>query len=136
MDLENIPICLECENASAREVLTQLGQSFSENVYLLSSEERMAVHIAAVFACNFSNAMFRISKDILEQQGLEFTKVMQLLVEETVEKAFALGPENAQTGPATRKDLGTLKAHYDFLENDSRWQEIYKSITNYILTKS
>ena len=47
---------------------------------------------------------------ILSAAQLDFTPLYPLL-NETIAKAILLGPENAQTGPALRRDQHTLDRH-------------------------
>jgi hypothetical protein len=51
---------------------------------------------------------------------------------ETVEKAFAITPEIAQTGPAIREDELTIKKHLELLE-DPFQKETYRLITEAIM---
>ena len=91
---------------------------------------RAKIHLAAVFACNFSNHMYHIASSILEDVGLSF-KEIQGLVEETLTKALDLGPKLAQTGPAKRSDVSTLALHEDLIE-DERIKDIYRLISQNI----
>ena len=50
---------------------------------------------------------------------------------ETISKAFLLGPENSQTGPAKRGDLSTLEKQKNSLS--SRQLELYNTLTHSIL---
>ena len=43
----------------------------------MNSEQRKQLHIAAVFACNFSNHMFSIADDLLAEKNLDF-KILTL----------------------------------------------------------
>ena len=52
-------------------VLLELARSLSENVQVLTSEQRKISHIAAVFACNFTNHFYALSEEILEKNGME-----------------------------------------------------------------
>ncbi|MBY0424870.1 MAG: DUF2520 domain-containing protein, partial [Cytophagales bacterium] len=56
-DPNKIPFCIESSDHFSLEKLTSLGESLSEAVYEVSSDERKLLHIAAVFASNFSNYM-------------------------------------------------------------------------------
>jgi hypothetical protein len=50
-----------------------------------------------------------------------------------VQKAFEIGPENGQTGPAVRQDLATLKKHQKLLKNDRDLNKLYTLISNHII---
>lgn len=134
-----IPICIEASNEATYLILEQIAQSISTQVYRLSSEQRQVLHLAAVFACNFPNFLFLISKQILAQQQIPFD-LLKPLIDETVEKAFSISPENAQTGPAKRGDNSIIDKHLallNSLEINPDWQKIYqllsKNITDYFV---
>lgn len=129
IDFKNIPICLETENASDYEVLEKLARSISNSVTKIDGNQRKALHISAVFVCNFTNHLYQIGHEICTENSIPF-QILQPLIEETASKIKTLKPKEAQTGPAVRKDSKTIKNHIDFLTNENQ-KELYK-----ILTKS
>lgn len=131
VSFDDVPILIESENNYTNKVLNKLGKSISKTVLQVSSKERMAIHIAAVFACNFTNHMFGIAEDLLKQKGMRFDLLHPLIVE-TINKSLNIGPKNAQTGPAVRGDLLTLDNHMEFLKK-SGYRDVYKLITKKIL---
>jgi predicted short-subunit dehydrogenase-like oxidoreductase (DUF2520 family) len=133
ISFDDIPILIESENKHTGKVLKNLGKSISKKVIRVSSKDRMAIHVAAVFACNFTNHLFEVAGNILNNQGFEF-EMLRPLIAETVNKGLEIGPENAQTGPAARGDLEVLDKHMNFLQK-SEYQELYKMITDKILNR-
>ncbi len=132
VDFSEIPICVEGDTQFAHEALTELAHSISDNVQEVNSAQRKVLHLAAVFACNFTNHMFTISKEILENGNLNFD-ILKPLIAETLNKSFELGPENAQTGPAVRGDLETLDRQHELLTNQPELAEIYRQISQHII---
>jgi predicted short-subunit dehydrogenase-like oxidoreductase (DUF2520 family) len=118
IDLSDVPICIEAENTRVHEILFDVGKSISSKVVVLNSEQRKTIHLAAVFANNFTNHMLFWAKTVLDSEGLDFN-LLKPLCKETVEKAFHLTPELAQTGPARRGDVETMKRHLDQLSENS-----------------
>jgi hypothetical protein len=55
------------------------------------------------------------------------------LIRETAEKIMTLSPNEAQTGPAKRKDIHTIKSHLELISNDN-YKNIYKLLTQSIQT--
>lgn len=53
VNFHDIPCFIEANNPETLEKVTQLARSVSDQVYVLSSERRRWLHVAAVFACNF-----------------------------------------------------------------------------------
>ncbi|WP_353169755.1 DUF2520 domain-containing protein [Flavobacterium sp.] len=129
VDFSEIPICLEAETISDYTVLEKVAKSISKKVYAISGEQRKALHVSAVFVCNFTNHLYQIGNEICLKNTIPF-EILQPLIKETAEKIQSLSPSEAQTGPALRNDQKTIEKHIDFLTNENQ-KEIYK-----ILTKS
>lgn len=131
IDFSTIPICLESENAPDYHVLLKIAQSISNRAYAINSQQRKALHVAAVFANNFSNHLFEIGKEICQDNQIPFD-ILKPLITETATKLYYLTPREAQTGPAKRNDLSTIAAHEEFLKN-STYLHLYKTLTQSIL---
>lgn len=129
VDFSQIPICIETEVPSDFEIIEKLAKSVSNSVYLINGNQRKALHVSAVFVCNFTNHLYTIGNTICEENNIPF-EILQPLIEETAKKIKSLSPSDAQTGPAVRNDQKTIEKHIDFLTNENQ-KEIYK-----ILTKS
>ncbi|NJN34896.1 MAG: DUF2520 domain-containing protein [Saprospiraceae bacterium] len=93
----------------------------------------MALHIAAVFVNNFTNHLFKIGHDIIEENGFPF-EVLKPLIAETVKKISFHNPADVQTGPAQRGDKNTIEKHLNFLEK-TEYSEIYTVLTKKINPK-
>lgn len=132
IDFSEVPFLLESEDETTLQKLKKLAKSLSPLQYLIKSKDRLALHIAAVFASNFSNHMLRISEEIMARQGLDF-EMMKPLIIETISKSLELGARGAQTGPAIRSDLNTLDVHYQFLNYNEQVAEIYRLISQDII---
>lgn len=134
LDFKDIPIFIESEDRHTRKVMTDMAKAISKNAYEISSAQRIALHVAAVFASNFTNHMLTISREILQDSKLEFDW-LKPLVAETINKALSLGPEQSQTGPAKRGDLEILDKHVAFLQEDEAIAEIYRVISQNIVDR-
>ena len=134
IDFKQTPIFIESVNHETEIVLTTLAKAISNQVRKIASEERKALHVAAVFASNFTNHMLTLSKELMQQNGLEY-EWLEPLISETINKSLQLGPEVAQTGPAKRGDLEILEDHLTFLQNDKAVAEIYRVISQHIIDK-
>ena len=132
IDFNDIPICIEAENRYTWKLLKAMAGQISGRVYKVDSGSRQALHIAAVFACNFTNHLFTIANDILNKNDLDF-EILKPLIVETINKSLELGPRHAQTGPAMRGDMEVLDKHVKALKNNKSYANIYKSITQNIL---
>lgn len=134
VDFREIPIFIETEDEEAWEQLKPLARSLSRQVQRVSGQDRLALHVAAVFAANFTNYLLGISQQILEEQNLPFG-LMRPLVAEVMEKIFLLGPRQAQTGPARRGDLQTLDRHLEFLAHTPQVVDVYRLLSQQILDR-
>jgi predicted short-subunit dehydrogenase-like oxidoreductase (DUF2520 family) len=101
----------------------------------MDSAQRAAVHLAAVFANNFSNHMLFWAKTLLDVEGIDF-QILKPLAKETIEKAFALMPELAQTGPARRGDYKTMKEHLAQIEANPELATMYQTLSKSIQINS
>jgi len=125
-----IPVCLEVEHQENLELLQQLASSLTQKQYLISSSQRNALHVAAVFANNFSNHMYAEAKKICDANHIPFELLYPLILE-TANKLKIMDPRAAQTGPAIRNDQNTIARHLDTLT--TRDQKIlYKTLTTVI----
>ena len=129
IDFKNIPICLESETNEDLLKLEELVSLLQSKSYILSSHQRKKIHVAAVFANNFSNHMYTIANEICEKYNIPFD-ILHPLIEETSNKIKNLTPEKAQTGPAKRNDAETIENHLNLLSE--KQQEIYLKITQSI----
>ncbi len=131
VDFKTIPICIETKNEKDFQILEKVAKSISNTVYKINSEQRKALHIAAVFVCNFVNHLYQIGNNICIENDLPFD-ILKPLIQETANKILSLSPNQAQTGPAKRKDSQTINAHLSFLSDDNQ-KEIYKMLTKSII---
>jgi predicted short-subunit dehydrogenase-like oxidoreductase (DUF2520 family) len=129
IDFSKVPFCLEAENKADYLLLEKLAQTIGVKIYSINSEQRKALHVAAVFVNNFTNHLYKIGNDICEKNKVPF-EILYPLIDETAQKIKKLSPQNAQTGPAIRNDKKTVKNHLELLNN--KQQKIYKMITKSI----
>ncbi|MEX2231303.1 MAG: DUF2520 domain-containing protein [Cyclobacteriaceae bacterium] len=134
VDFKDIPFFVESEDAETEKALLTMAKAISNKVYKVSSSERQALHVAAVFASNFTNHMITISRELLRDNKLDF-EFLKPLIAETITKALSLGPDVTQTGPAKRGDLEILDKHLEFLKNDEAVSEIYRLISQHIIDR-
>lgn len=131
LDYSNIPFFLEASSPETLEKLKSLASLVSSNIHLSDSEKRKKLHLAAVFACNFTNALAYISKECLVGTGYDFS-VLEPLLSQTITKLGFLSPEEAQTGPAIRGDSKVMEAHLKMLESKPLYQQIYRLLSQSI----
>ena len=126
-----IPICVEGNNQNMENLLLSFARSVSKRVYVLNSEKRKALHIAAIFANNFTNHLYHVAHDLLSKHKISF-EIIRPIIEKTSDKIKTETPKNAQTGPAARKDDKVIAEHLKFLSKYEDYQEIYQLMTESI----
>jgi predicted short-subunit dehydrogenase-like oxidoreductase (DUF2520 family) len=134
VDFKEIPIFIESSNPETYNVLRVMGKALSQNVISINSYERKALHVAAVFASNFTNHMLLVAQDIMKENSLSY-EYLKPLIAEMINKSLSIGPENAQTGPARRGDLQILDKHVEFLQDNLPAAELYKIISQHIIDR-
>lgn len=132
LDFRQIPIAIEANSTDALLVIRAIADRLSENVIEMSSEQRRILHIAAVFACNFTNHLFALSKELLDEQNLDFD-LLKPLIAETINKINLNDPISVQTGPAIRGDQATIQTHLKILDNKPELREIYDKLSQSIV---
>ena len=129
VDFSVIPICLEAQHNKDLVLLEKLGSAISNAVYFIDSKQRESLHVAAVFANNFTNHLYYIAKTICAENKVPFA-VLRPLIQETANKIKTIDPIKAQTGPAKRNDQKTIAKHLNQLPE--AYQNIYKTLTTAI----
>jgi predicted short-subunit dehydrogenase-like oxidoreductase (DUF2520 family) len=136
LDISGVPLLIEANNTQTLEKIEMIARDISARVYATDSESRRWLHLAAVFACNFTNHMRVLSDEILSQKNLD-PALLKPLIDETYKKSLGLDPVGAQTGPAVRNDYIIMDKHIKMLENQPLLQKIYTFTSESIIrTKS
>jgi predicted short-subunit dehydrogenase-like oxidoreductase (DUF2520 family) len=130
-DWSSIPICIEGSSNKIKNIVSQVAKQLSNKVINLNSIKRRDLHLAAVFANNFSNACFQMSAEILANAGIPFS-ILQPLILSTANKVQKSEPYLVQTGPAKRHDDKVMKLQLELLKSNKELAKIYKLISAYI----
>lgn len=133
VDFSTIPILWEAGSDSVVDILRTLASALSPHVHEVSSLQRGKLHIAAVFACNFVNHMYRMADELLLESELSFDLLKPLILE-TANKVMDMPPGETQTGPASRTDMKVIEKHRDMLKSNEPFYSTYNTITQLILS--
>lgn len=123
-----IPFCVDARSDEDMAFLKRVAKIIGNLVYQVTDEQRAVLHVAAVFANNFSNHCFAIAEKILEEKGLPFD-MLHPLMEETLAKALQDSPARMQTGPAIRSDIDTVQRHLKWLKQYPDWHDLYRALS-------
>ncbi|WP_452223536.1 Rossmann-like and DUF2520 domain-containing protein [Lacinutrix chionoecetis] len=130
VDFKEVPICIEALKKTDLPILKKLAKAIGSKSHKVNSDQRQALHLAAVFVNNFTNQLYRMAHEITEMNGAEFD-ILKPLIKETAHKIETLSPYLAQTGPALRNDKKTIKRHLKQLESDQH-KAVYDLLTKSI----
>lgn len=130
VDFSVIPFFLEANTPETAKVLQKVAVSVSGNVRFLSSEKRKQLHLAAVFACNFTNHIYALAVKLVAEQEIP-ADVLLPLIDETAAKIHNMSPAEAQTGPAIRYDENVINKHLTML-SDPDMKSIYQLLSQSI----
>ncbi|HEY0771106.1 MAG TPA: Rossmann-like and DUF2520 domain-containing protein [Sphingobacteriaceae bacterium] len=132
VDFKEIPLVLEGSSKEVELVLKEMALRLSSNVHFLNSNQRRILHLAAVFACNFTNHLYALADNLLKENNLKFDLVRPLITE-TARKVQHNNPVSVQTGPAARNDKKTIDKHLELLRDHPELQDIYKLLSQSIV---
>ncbi|MBD1386398.1 DUF2520 domain-containing protein [Mucilaginibacter rigui] len=132
VNFREVPLCIEGADESIAKMLEHLARDISNNVYRVNSAQRKVLHLAAVFACNFTNHLYSVGEQLLSGSGMSFD-MLRPLIAETADKIKEHRPADVQTGPAVRNDDLTMQAHLQMLKKQPDLQEIYTRLSQDII---
>ena len=134
VNFHDVPILVSANNSTAQNALLYLGQKLSETVQQISDRQRELLHLAAVMVNNFTNHLFALSNEILEENELQ-PDLLHPLIKETFAKTQLNDPATIQTGPAVRGDMATINRHMELLKKHPQILQVYQSLTSSIISK-
>jgi predicted short-subunit dehydrogenase-like oxidoreductase (DUF2520 family) len=132
VSLRDVPIFLEASSETVMRSIKQIALDLSTKVYEADSRKRLLLHVAAVFAGNYSNLMYVIGNELLRNADLP-VEVLHPLMIETTRKAVHGDALKMQTGPARRKDIPTLDKHLEALAPFPEYAELYRLLSKLII---
>ena len=130
-NLEQVPILIEAADKADEQLLLQLAATLSTRVLLANSQQRQSLHLAAVFANNFTNHIMGIAKHILQQSNLP-NDLLNPLIMQTAQNAITNNPFDVQTGPVMRNDLDTINTHLNLLQQFPQYRQVYELLSGSI----
>ena len=132
VDYSKIPVFITGSDTEVSGVISTLAGYVSNKINEISDEQRISLHIAAIFCCNYTNALYTISQKICVDHDLDFQHLLPL-IEETAQKVQKLSPQNAQTGPAVRGDWEIIHEHEVYLSQyNNQINSLYRQLADYI----
>ena len=118
-DFSTVPVFFEARGIDDISAVYSLALTITSHVYETTQHDRERLHVAGVYACNFTNLMYAMASDILRNTHIPFSALLPL-IDETAAKIHTLPPRDAQTGPARRGDENVMAHHQSLLTEQQR----------------
>ena len=118
-DFSTIPVFFEARGIDDISAVYSLALTITNHVYETTQHDRERLHVAGVYACNFTNLMYTMAAELLQNTHIPF-KALLPLIDETAAKIHLLSPRDAQTGPARRGDENVMNHHLSLLSEEQR----------------
>jgi predicted short-subunit dehydrogenase-like oxidoreductase (DUF2520 family) len=128
---ETMPLLLEAGNKESEARLCAFANVLSSKTVLVDYQKRQNYHLAAVWAGNFSQALFQTAYSLLETKGLDPTLLKNML-QQQFQQLFDAPPYLSQTGPARRNDVASMQRHLALMENRPDLQALYQALSSLI----
>ncbi len=129
--LPQVPLFVDGNREDVKAVIATLATTIAAEVHFAGDEERLKLHVAAVFCSNFTNHLFALADRFCSREQLPFHYLIPLM-EETVRRLQFSAPAYLQTGPAVRNDEPTIQRHLQVLQSYPQLAEVYTMITQSI----
>ena len=134
IDWKTTPLLMEANTKSALNKLKRLAASVSNKTKVVDSKSRLQIHLAAVFACNFTNAMYVSAFEVIENNlSKKDTELLLPIMQQSFQKLQTIHPKKAQTGPAMRNDKLVMKKHLQLLKHDKQLSHVYAVLSDLIM---
>jgi predicted short-subunit dehydrogenase-like oxidoreductase (DUF2520 family) len=131
INIDNMPIAIEANSIEAEKAILDFAKNLSTKAFVAHESKRQQLHLAAVFANNFSNHLVGIAQDICAKEGIDF-EYLHPLIQQTFERLKTENAKSIQTGPAIRNDKMTIQKHLQLLKDKPEWTLIYESLSTSI----
>ena len=136
IDWTHTPLLIEANSKKSLSLLKAIASSVSDTVKIITSEKRLQFHLAAVFASNFTNALYDSAFRLIEKKlSKKDTQLLLPLMTQAFGKLTHLSPKQAQTGPAMRHDHIVMKKHLELLQPDKQLTAVYKLLSELIVSQ-
>ncbi len=128
-DFSTVPVFFEARGIDDISAVYSLALTITSHVYEATQHDRERLHVAGVFTNNFTNLMYTMAAELLQNTHIPFRALLPL-IDETANKIHTLSPRDAQTGPARRGDENVMNHHMSLLNEEQR--NIYQLLSEAI----
>lgn len=132
-DFSTIPVFFEARGIDDISAVYSLALTITSHVYETTQYDRERLHVAGIYACNFTNLMYTMASELLQNTHIPFSALLPL-IDETALKIHSLSPRDAQTGPARRGDENVMNHHLNLLNEEQK--KVYRLLSEAIRKRS
>jgi len=129
--IPDIPLLIDGNTEDTRADIESFALTISSVVNITNDEERLKLHVAAVFVSNFTNHLYALAFTYCKKEALDFS-LLYPLINETAQRLSRYSPVEVQTGPAARKDTVTIDKHLKLLSNYPELKYLYAKLSDSI----
>ena len=136
VDWKKVPVFCEANCKEVEGVLQSLNRILGKTVFWIDSVSRSKLHLGAVFANNFTNALLMATEDVLSDFSKEeVLNALYPIINQTITRWEEGEAKQFQTGPAVRGDRETIDSHLEMMNNYIEEKNLYILMTKYINKK-
>ncbi len=113
---------------TATEELSIWARALKARPVIISEEDKLRLHIAAVFASNYLVTLMEMAGDVMQDEELkrQLPIMFNPLLSQTVENLAKKGTGPSLTGPLSRGDITTITRHLNQLNENPELAESYR----------
>ncbi len=129
VDWSVVPFIIHATRPADADLLAGLAATLGgPPPHFLDDDQRARLHVAAVFANNFTNYLYHLAYRLCRERDVDFGLLLPLIRETAGRLGAGEDPAVFQTGPAVRGDRATIGRQLEELESEEL-REVYELLT-------
>lgn len=116
VDIKGCHVSLETNFRSASDFLMRMTEALQLKAFALTGEQKIAYHLAGVFACNFLASNLFSAGELFSGPVDSYTLV-EPIIYSTLNNIKKYGAADAISGPVDRGDVETIKRHLSVINS-------------------
>jgi len=125
------PLLIDAGRPEDLVTIETFARTIARQVQRADDALRLKLHVAAIFANNFTNYLYTLAADFCHQEGVDFSLLLPI-IRETGARLERYAPKDVQTGPAIRGDRPTMERHQEVLSKYRNMNELYRLFSDQI----
>ncbi|MEN9511109.1 MAG: hypothetical protein RLZZ370_928 [Bacteroidota bacterium] len=130
-----IPWFWEATHETATAAVHMLVKTLGGTAIQATETSRRYMHLAAVFAHNFSNACISMAQELAADAACS-PDTLNPIIQNMLNQLQHQPARSLQTGPALRGDVQTMQAHLNLLQEHPEMAACYRAMSDFIRFQS